>query len=596
MKRLGLLAVGVLLLVAQALLRPSLQAQQRGAGLVLASEGQTGMAADAAIPVLALGAFRGLVVDYLWLRSINLRERGRNFEARQLAEQIGRLQPRLWEVWEYLGHDLAYNVTATVEDPAARWRWIQNGIQLLRDEGIRLNPEAPSLYYMLTRIYLDKVGSTSDDHHLYFKERHAQQMRLVLGDDVDLERIASAPPLEVLLAEDVAAARLASALMEAGELEGPEELAYAVLLTELERASRGGLDALEAPNEAQARFLEVARDRGGGAAWGRLVASLRRRGLEAWYALDPKRMREIDRAWGPLDWRGVDATAIYWAVEGMRAARAVDDVRWEWKLRMNAMLALKYAMRRGRITILADGRIYPAPLVDLVETLDRQYRENLRMAERRGDELAALEEDPRRGRALAHEEEAEFHRVGDFAHNQRMAREDFILEAIVLLSDYGRDAEARRLFAAGARDYPGSEAFRQSFDEFLVDYLAMRYVDPGTHDDRRRTAQLIEGAWTQAFRAWALGQDEVYASRKRLAEASAARWRQYLQGLDEPDAEGRLGLPFREIRQRAIYNAARTLSPRLRALLAEKLGVPVERVEQPPPAIDLPPPRTERRP
>jgi len=43
---------------------------------------------------VALGAFRGLLVDILWMRADKLKEDGQFFDAKQLAEWITVLQPR----------------------------------------------------------------------------------------------------------------------------------------------------------------------------------------------------------------------------------------------------------------------------------------------------------------------------------------------------------------------------------------------------------------------------------------------------------------------------------------------------------------------
>ena len=47
---------------------------------------------------VATGAFRGLVVDILWMRADKLKEEGQFFDARQLAELITILQPQFASV------------------------------------------------------------------------------------------------------------------------------------------------------------------------------------------------------------------------------------------------------------------------------------------------------------------------------------------------------------------------------------------------------------------------------------------------------------------------------------------------------------------
>ncbi|NLH40268.1 MAG: hypothetical protein GX448_00365, partial [Planctomycetes bacterium] len=54
-----------------------------------------------AFATVALGAFRGLIVDILWMRADKLKEEGQFFDALQVAKWITTLQPRFAAVWEF---------------------------------------------------------------------------------------------------------------------------------------------------------------------------------------------------------------------------------------------------------------------------------------------------------------------------------------------------------------------------------------------------------------------------------------------------------------------------------------------------------------
>ena len=64
-----------------------------------------------AFATVAMGAFRGLVVDVLWIRADRLKEQGQFFDAKQLAEWITVLQPRFAQVWEFQAWNMAYNIS-----------------------------------------------------------------------------------------------------------------------------------------------------------------------------------------------------------------------------------------------------------------------------------------------------------------------------------------------------------------------------------------------------------------------------------------------------------------------------------------------------
>ena len=143
---------------------------------------------------VALGGFRGLLADVLWVHASELQEKGRFFEVAQLSDWITRLEPRYAEVWVYHAWNLAYNITAVVPDPADRWHWVKNGIQMLRDEGIPSNPDEPKLYWELGWMYYDKVGGHWDEATLYYRVSWALEMMERLGGGmVNYTAIATHP-------------------------------------------------------------------------------------------------------------------------------------------------------------------------------------------------------------------------------------------------------------------------------------------------------------------------------------------------------------------------------------------------------------------
>lgn len=133
---------------------------------------------------VALGGFRGLLADILWVRAANLQVEGRFFEVAQLSDWITQLEPRYPEVWAYHAWNLAYNITAVVPEPADRWHWIQNGIRLLRDEGIPANAANPRLYWELGWMYYDKVGGRWDESALNYRMALAEEMSRRLGGGI----------------------------------------------------------------------------------------------------------------------------------------------------------------------------------------------------------------------------------------------------------------------------------------------------------------------------------------------------------------------------------------------------------------------------
>ena len=129
---------------------------------------------------VALGGFRGVLADILWVRATGLQDEGRFFEIAQLANWITHLEPRIPEVWAYHAWNLAYNVSVMFPDPEDRWRWVQQGVRLLRDQGIPYNARDPRLYWELAWLYHHKIGGTWDDAERIYKLKLAATMESLI--------------------------------------------------------------------------------------------------------------------------------------------------------------------------------------------------------------------------------------------------------------------------------------------------------------------------------------------------------------------------------------------------------------------------------
>src|ERR1035437_6119050 len=133
-----------------------------------------------AFTTVALGGFRGLIADLFWLRTIRLQQEGRIFEIAQLADWITKLEPHFTTVWAFQAWNMAYNISVLFPDAENRWRWVNNGIRLLRDEGILYNPRNPNLYKELGWLYQHKIGYIMDSAHPFYKRKLAETMQAVL--------------------------------------------------------------------------------------------------------------------------------------------------------------------------------------------------------------------------------------------------------------------------------------------------------------------------------------------------------------------------------------------------------------------------------
>ncbi|MCX6883889.1 MAG: hypothetical protein NTX27_02475 [Verrucomicrobia bacterium] len=132
-----------------------------------------------AFTTVALGGFRGLISNALWIRANDLQEEDKFFEMVQLADWITKLEPHFVQVWLVQAWNMAYNISVKFKDYPDRWRWVERGIMLLRDDGLRWNPNEMLIYRELGWFFQHKMGQNLDDGNMYYKQQWANEMAVV---------------------------------------------------------------------------------------------------------------------------------------------------------------------------------------------------------------------------------------------------------------------------------------------------------------------------------------------------------------------------------------------------------------------------------
>lgn len=149
-------------------------------GLSLWGQGLLKAQRVAAAPAMAEGAFaalgglRSLAAEIIWFRADRLQEEGRYVELAQLAQALTLMEPHTPEVWSYAAWNLAYNVSVMMATDEDRWRWVQAGLRLLRDQGIAFNPRDGELYRELAWMFELKLGAHIDTSAPYYRKKWAE--------------------------------------------------------------------------------------------------------------------------------------------------------------------------------------------------------------------------------------------------------------------------------------------------------------------------------------------------------------------------------------------------------------------------------------
>lgn len=361
---------------------------------------------EGAPPIVALGtaigALRGLIVDYLWLKVNIMKESGQFYEVMSDADLITKLQPRFAQVWGFHGHNMAYNISVLTNTPEERWDWVQAGINLVRNEGLRYNPNDVVLHKELAFWFAHKMDGVADDAHLHYKREHAKEWQYLLGpppfdqdDRIEwMKEIAEAPnsieeadvlvPGTAELVEDLEA-RLSSMdpqfrldldrdfMLNIGKWLAVKNSTYARLLN---------LDETFKQNDpVYSAYDEVLSDPDRRRQVRNFFSFLRKKVLREDYNMDPGIMYEYTRDLGPLDWRHPQSHALYWArlgtERGSKRYEAADDVHKVINNDRIWLQAMQGLSRSGLMSVDPFSNENPGRLTDprWIRSIDRYFRE-----------------------------------------------------------------------------------------------------------------------------------------------------------------------------------------------------------------------------
>lgn len=109
------------------------------------------------IPILVLGGFRGVVVDFLWIRGIARHEEKRYFELKTIFDMIANLQPNIPDVWIFQGWNMAYNIAHNMETKEGKWKWVRAGLAYMT-RGAGKNPTNGEIRAALGHMYRHKFS------------------------------------------------------------------------------------------------------------------------------------------------------------------------------------------------------------------------------------------------------------------------------------------------------------------------------------------------------------------------------------------------------------------------------------------------------
>jgi hypothetical protein len=403
--KLALLGGAILLLLVVGFFQQRLNRQREDPQMGLMRVADLGSNAPPvlAFTTVALGGFRGIIANSLWIRANDLQNDGKYFEMVQLADWITKLQPTFAQVWLMQSWNMAYNISVKFSDPADRWRWVERGIQLLRDDGLRYCPTDALVYRELAWFFQHKMGQPLDDAHLYYKQVWAKQMDALLG----------------------------SGHPNFAELIDPKT------------------------PDAQKR-----------------VHTLRET-----YKMDPRFMQEVDKLYGPLEWRLPEAHAIYWASLGLKAAKKKDLIT----LRRAVYQSMQQIVLHGHIVSL--DPFYFGPDLSKVDQALKTYEQMLADETEKKDAI-------------------------------NVAYKNYLKQIVYLLFTNNQEKKAADLFNVLKQKFPQTVPANQPVDEYALVYLAGD-IKTLNHD---KATSVVEGLIYQHYLSFAYDQDDRATAALLMAQ------------------------------------------------------------------------------
>jgi len=127
---------------------------------------------------LASLGLKNIAVTLLWDRATHYKkvEDWTNLSA--TLEQMTKLQPNFYSIWDFQAHNLSYNISVEFDDYHDRYAWVMKGIEFLR-QGIALNLREPRLLGRMGWFIGQKIGRADEKK---------QYRRLFKADDDFHER------------------------------------------------------------------------------------------------------------------------------------------------------------------------------------------------------------------------------------------------------------------------------------------------------------------------------------------------------------------------------------------------------------------------
>lgn len=121
-------------------------------------------------PVLiaALGGFRTVAADLLWLKVDHLWDGGAWYQLPSVMESVVQLDPHFLLGWQVYGWHLAYNLNAESVLERDRAYWLDQGLQVLQ-RAVAINPDSAEMTHELAWTYFDRAHNMTRAAEYFYR-------------------------------------------------------------------------------------------------------------------------------------------------------------------------------------------------------------------------------------------------------------------------------------------------------------------------------------------------------------------------------------------------------------------------------------------
>lgn len=279
------------------------------------------------------------------------------------------------------------------------------------------------------------------------------------------------------------------------------------------------------------------------------------------YKMDPELMKRIDDEYGPLEWRLPEASAIYWAAEGLKRAKenpnriGTEPTEDLIVLRRVIFQCMQLSWQRGRIedNPFIQGMQF-GPNLDVIGKVNDTY---MKMYEE--------EKDPSQRNGILN------------------AHRNFLRQAVYSLYVYNRMSEATKWYKVLGEKYPDKTIIDGDFNSYPKNLTLDQYAVACVQEDINETSKdrvqgILEGLLRTSYVSFAIDLDERGEGLRVLALKA---WQKYMSQIPAERISS-IGLPpFRDIdlsvRSQLLNPTNGFLPLEAIAVIRTKLNIPDEK-------------------